>query len=319
MDAYGSYDGGLGEQQPSAPYDMDGMDDFSRLVGDYYVEEENVMRGVTFFGSELMDGSSPFDTSAGKLKNDDTLDDPFADCGFPQPPPLAPHALPRAIVANVVLETDFASMSHPPKVPFGGFAATSVNLGNVHPVDVMRAICTFFETEMSGAITKFSPHKCAVKADVFREEDSCAAGCTVKARLFQDETQQLVAEFQRREGDALAFGSVFKRMEDYLRVYFTGEAQTRAPQDLQIIPAALALTAECEDLQPLVDTVLSATSPETQAEALAALLVLTNVAAAALKVRMVCERLRDTFEELAMSPVLSVALPATRLASWHCS
>jgi hypothetical protein len=300
------------------------MDDFGRLDGDYYIEEDNVTRGVTFFSSELMDGSSPFDTGADKFNNYDNLDDPFAGCAFPQPPslfapPLAPPALPRAVVARAVLESDFASISSPPRVPFGGCAATSVTLGNVCPVDVMRAICNFFETEITGVITKFSPYKCAMKADVFQEEDSCAAGCTVKARLFQEEPQQLVAEFQRREGDALAFGSVFKRMEEYLRVYLSGKVQTCAPEGLQIIPAAPALAEECEDLQPLVDTVLGATSPETQAEALAALLVLTNVAAAAVKVRVACELLRDTLEELAMSPVLGIALPAARLASWHSS
>jgi hypothetical protein len=52
-----------------------------------------------------------------------------------------------------------------------------------------------------------------------------------------------------------------------------------------MIPAA----TECEDLQPLVSIVLGATSPETQAEALAALLVLTNEATAMRKVRVVCE------------------------------
>jgi hypothetical protein len=232
MDACGSYDGGLGERHASSPCDADGMDDFSRLAGDYYIEDGNHTRSVTFFGSEFMHAMSPFDTSTGKLKNDDILNDPFAGCAFPHPqslfvpPPLAPPAVPRAIVGKVMLESDVASMPHPPKVPFGGYAATSVILSNVHSVDAMRAICNFFETDMEGAVTKFSPHKCAVKADVFQEEDSWAAGCTVKARLFWKEPQQLVAEFQRREGDALTFGSVFKRVENYLRVYLAGELRT---------------------------------------------------------------------------------------------
>lgn len=309
-----------------------GLDSGFRLAGDYYAEDDVVTRGVTVFADSQFGSSSPFDPFGPNLKdkNQDysSLEDPFAAAdpfsAAPPPPPPAPLSrhgsdtlfgvsLPTPTPLIAVDESQFAE---PRQVPFGGCAFTSVPLGSVSHVDAMRAIVGFFQSqEMVCSITKHSFQKCSVKADVFMEEAHCGATCSVKARLFQD-SNQLVAEFQRRSGDAVAFSSVFKRAQEYLRKYLAGE-EVLGNSEIHAVPAGELLQEE-DNLQPLVDTVCGAHSQEMQAEALASLLILTHTAATAAAVFKVCQgELRERLGELANSPVWSIAQPASRLASWQ--
>jgi hypothetical protein len=310
------------------------LDGFGRLAGDYYADEENVTRGVTFHPDFAeIGGGSPFTFGSMEHKTQDytNSEDPFSlveAISPPPPPPLLLHirsddySKTSSIPHITIHESDLAQVSTPSQVAFGGRAFTSVTLGDASHVDALRAICNFFQSEMPGSmISKFSSNKCSIKADIFLEEELCGASCSVKARLFY-ESKHLVAEFQRRGGDSVAFSNVFKRAQEYLRKHITGEVQADM-QDLSLmIPACgqLLLAQDdkehfAEDLRPLVDTVRAANSSEMQAEALAALLVLTNATAVAVVIKVCQGELRDMLVELAMSPVWSIAQPASRLAS----
>lgn len=260
---------------------------FGGLDGDFYQEPDLVTRGITLqpqnlagFGFETLspiDGSKSFEKALTKVQ-----------------PALS-----------------FADVLQAPEVPFGGYAPTSLLLEHTSAARAMSFLHTFFENEVTGSIIKLRPEKCSITAEVFIEDaHGFFAQCSVKTRLFQPFGPGLVLEARRRGGDSLAFGKVFKRLTEYFH------EPVRTPLETLSMPvfAPPLEMSDSQALQPVIDMVTNESSAQMQAEGLASLLVLANVATTA-AVTVAFEHVEEVLAGLIISPLLSVAFPAARLAS----
>jgi len=284
---------------------------FHALMGDYYVEEEHVTRGVTFNDSSFLGDFDAFGSV-----------DPFAKPSMlPLLTEMPRQELSQDTFAREVAEPQFDDITKPPEVPFGGVASTSFNMDGVRSADAFRALYDFLRSRLGGIVTKTSVKKCSVTATIFLEEAGRVSQCEVKGRLFRvrdehmpSESWHLVAELTRRSGDSLAFAEVFQRAAE--RLDSAVVRQREEDSEIVAVPPEL-LIAEGDCMQPLVDAVKGAASPEIQAEALAALLALTTSSAMLADLHMACASLQSILLHLAASPLLQTSYLAERLASWH--
>lgn len=86
----------------------------------------------------------------------------------------------------------------------GSSSADAAALGN--------GLLEHLRTEASAKVRKVSRPKFSVKAHA-----SCGdLSCELKARLYRQKDGSCAVEFQRRSGDSIAFGGVFRRAADHL-------------------------------------------------------------------------------------------------------
>jgi len=218
-------------------------------------------------------------------------------------------------------------------LPFGGLAATSVFLGEAQTEDVFSWLRELFTQEFLGEVLKERQQKGWVSARVYYQGGHWAAPCTIKVRLHQHclwqcdaspafghQQHGLVAEFQRRGGDTLAFQAVFQRMKESL------EHAAMAPcvnsLSLRMEQSeALDSTAFCSApvfaaeeqfgtdqlLQPVLDLLQDAGRPDLQVEAVNALAVLLGTASTAVVVCHALHSVQGLLAELLSSPAFHKA------------
>merc|ERR1711933_17568 len=104
----------------------------------------------------------------------------------------------------------------------GGLATTSVFLQVASAANAACSLHVFFTTKVNASIRKVNLKKFSLKATVFHDVGGCLLQCTLKVRVFRmpqqvGEGQELVVEFTRRQGDAVAFGHIFRLASEYLQ------------------------------------------------------------------------------------------------------
>lgn len=215
----------------------DGSPTSAPLAGDYYFQPENVTRGVTLANADF--GSAPLDPQLlgdyGALK--DTLYGQehvdFTSCtwaplgDFADPVNEGLHGAPVPGVLHtrgMPPKQELCSVVEPPKGlvppelptdPFFQLEATAIYLANSNAHAVWHDLLEFFDGHVTASVTKVSPNKFALKADLYSEEHTM---CSLKARIYTCQKQDsLVVEFQRREGDGVAFSKGFRHASTYLK------------------------------------------------------------------------------------------------------
>lgn len=272
------------------PEQNDGWQGVTNLEGDYYRELDNVVRGATMSPAEVpclssfngpVDGDfyrEPGDAAKGTgLGCGQWVDLGYSQALAPAPPPLAGNSRLCKVAAR------FADADCPPEVPedpFFTLEKTTLHVTSGRPFEIGNHMLDFLNTQMTASITKVSHKSVAVKADVFVESRMC----TVKLRVYRGPQGTHMVEFQRRDGDAVAFGAVFRQAAQYLgaRVQVAGDPPQVAPHALQRSPAGIDVGEPLKEakaeatLTPILDLAGPTSSPTLQAEAAAMLAETVN-------------------------------------------
>lgn len=148
-----------------------------------------------------------------------------------------------------------------------------------------------------------------MKATVFHEINRTLVSCVTKARVFAKTDRDLVVEFRRCSGDAIAFAHLFEQASNHLRLSFS-----LSPSAAPMLPTPHPVGAGSSDafLAPLVDMVSSGHEPA-EAEAAAALAAVVSAGTAGILAASM--DVQKTLEKLCESPTVATAYPAARLAS----
>lgn len=272
------------------PEQNDGWQGVTNLEGDFYREYDNVVRGATISPAEvpcLSSFNSPVDGDFYREPGDAAKGTglgcgPWADLGYSQalaaaPPPLAGNSGLCKVAAR-----RFADADCPPEVPedpFFTLEKTTLHVTSGRPFEIGNHMLDFLNTQVTASITKVSNKSVAVKADVFVETRMC----TLKLRVYRGPQGTYMVEFQRRDGDAVAFGAVFRQAAQYLgaRVQVAGAPLQVAPHALQRSPAGIDVEVPPKamaeaTLAPILDLAGPTSSPTLQAEAAAMLAETVN-------------------------------------------
>uniref|UniRef100_A0A7S1W608 Uncharacterized protein n=1 Tax=Alexandrium catenella TaxID=2925 RepID=A0A7S1W608_ALECA len=161
----------------------------------------------------------------------------------------------------------FTDASLAPRVagPFYGLAPCTFSASGCSPAGLGNRLVDFLETQVTSSITKLNREKFTIKADVFIH----GAACTLKIRLYSRERGVVVAEFLRRRGSCLCFGSAYRQAGEYLRPLLDVIGMPEASDDCELPPRSCEVDAA--EVSPLLDMAGFSDLPSLQAESAAAL------------------------------------------------
>lgn len=223
---------------------------------------------------------------------------------------------------------DFEQAAQPPELPFGGFVGPTVVLEKARAADVMQSMYAHLQDQPGVAVTKLRLQKCSMTILACVQEGDLLLQCCVKARLFKpgardghDNLKKIVVEFQRRDGDTVAFARIFNRIVSDLRALFILQAKENedaSSSTATVATSSLANTAAertANVLQPYIDALEKTTSPAEQADVLAATAVLaqkapkvaTAFAAALAHPQGVLQPLQSSLADVVAYPALMLA------------
>eukprot|EP00929_Paragymnodinium_shiwhaense_P105959 TRINITY_DN70_c0_g2_i1.p1 TRINITY_DN70_c0_g2~~TRINITY_DN70_c0_g2_i1.p1 ORF type:complete len:366 (-),score=61.64 TRINITY_DN70_c0_g2_i1:504-1601(-) len=226
----------------------------ARFEGDYYAADEtNVLRGLTM---PALQGES-YDSSLQCCGKMSAVHDMADDAHFEYPICQGMHALPA-----------------------------SSFLLDVSQDEAFEALERHFNTEEVAHIAKLRPTKGCLTVQVSHQGGHWAAQCEIKVRLYPNCSQAtslgslygLAVVFERREGDALAFAQIFRRVRAALQApsafvaCFPAEETSPADcaADVDVGREAMdELTVE--EMQPLMDMMSDMQPASVQIAALNAL------------------------------------------------
>jgi hypothetical protein len=101
-----------------------------------------------------------------------------------------------------------------PKDPFFSLEKTTLILQTSSLAKVGNSLLAFLEHKVSSSVDKVSIEKFSVKSQVFVG----LSWCRIKVNLYyRDSAKDCVVEFQRRDGDLIAFHDVFNEATNYLK------------------------------------------------------------------------------------------------------
>jgi len=246
-----------------------------RLLGDFYRETDNVTRGVTLFPDigEEADPFRDFDSESwfapkgeakqsGFVSNSDGLaTDPAKDSNG---------------------STQFTDLVQPAVADADRFhAATSVRFQAHSAAELAMSIEKFLS--QTGEIIKVTPAKFSLKADIFQEINGSLLHCRIKVRIFRSksDSEELMVDFCRRSGDAVAFQKIFSRTVQHVLAKFNAadDSEVYASRlGVEDVPPVNRVADPTElTLVPLLEMLQGDASPElAQAEAVAALAALAS-------------------------------------------
>jgi len=252
-------------------YNLNGFEGFSTdlgapmpsLMGDFYCEPDDVVRGVTLplgdgFGFSQacdMDKFSqfahvePFSISSNEFQTSDV-------------PPALPDELRPHLEATTLHLSE-----HSPKCMI------------VYPLPSMlfNSLITFLEHVVHARIKKVNHKKFTIRADVIIE----GFPCDIKVRIYQEQRTSLL-EFQRRSGDSVAFMRLFSQASGYLQGQHAAVDGWRQPE----IPHMASLPPD-QAIAPLID-MAEFHDVNLLSDAAAALAAMSDDPAIACQLRMPC-------------------------------
>jgi hypothetical protein len=167
----------------------------------------------------------------------------------------------------------------------------------------MNCLLDFFEREMIAEVTKVCKAKFAVKVDVFDR----GTACSLKFRMYKQQSGELVVEFQRRSGDIVAFHNIVR--------------QACLKSDLTCTKTPVNVTSSSNqskgpkliaEYAPLVEMLSLVDAPQLQAEAAASL---ATVASQDLIVDDSASQLLKNLSDLLQIDRIDVAYPTACLLS----
>jgi len=184
------------------------------MSGDFYREDDNVVRGVTFPQSGMSDTGHMKDGHMEEVWRKELFGDEscFLD------PLHQSRDFPYEGSAKEVLSLErFEAGDKPPNVPndeFFQLESTTIFLQGVSPVETGNKLLDLFNNgELEASIRKVNHIKFSIKVEVYSE----GAMCLLKVRGYQQESKYAL-EFQRRSGDGIVFNRVYRRAKEWLDV-----------------------------------------------------------------------------------------------------
>jgi hypothetical protein len=202
----------------------------------------------------------------------------------------------------------FENFQFPPDVPIDPQFKfmTTFFICNSSPAECMNCLLDFFESprsEMIAEVTKVCKAKFAVKVDVFDK----GSACSLKFRMYKQQSGELVVEFQRRSGDTVAFHNILQQACLKSDLTCAKSSANVTPLSNQI--EGSKLITECA---PLVEMLSLVDAPQLQAEAAASL---ANVASQELIVDNSASQLLKNLIDLLQIDRIDVAYPIACLLS----
>lgn len=271
-DAYHNLDGLLG-----GGFSTDFGAPMPALMGDFYCEPDDVVRGLTL---PLGDG-----------------------LGFSQACDMDKFSQFAHVETSSIPSNEFQTSDVPPALPDElrpHLAPTTLLLSEHSPIIVGNSLITFLEQVVHARIKKVNHKKFTIRADVIME----GFPCDIKVRIYQEQRSSLV-EFQRRSGDAVAFMRFYRQVSGYLQGQHAGVDSSRQPE----IPHMAALPAD-QAIAPLVD-MAEFQDVNLLSDAAAALAVMSDDPAVACQLRMPCTF--SLMQHLQQVNDFSVAFPTSRI------
>jgi len=207
------------------------------LLGDFYREPDDVVRGLTIDSSLLC-----FDPIG------DLCGSQFSGHWEPLKPALEP-----APIRNHQVQTCRFQESQEgrrvPEDPFYFYGETTQFLSGVSPSKAANRLLDFLEQEIPSSITKVNDKKFTIRADAFHGR----LACHLKVYIYLQEAGCAV-EFQRRKGDAIAFMGIYDKAAKYLREHIAsqGRSQSNSTFASEVAPKLHGPGLKCPDLPCLV-------------------------------------------------------------------
>lgn len=158
--------------------------------------------------------------------------------------------------------TRFKNFEIPPDVPEDPHfkLAMTTFICRCSPSGGMNILLELFETQVISEVTKMSREKFAVKLDVFDK----GLSCSMKFRMYRQQSGEHAMEFQRRSGDAVAFHKVYQQACLKLEPRSDCTETFADATPLWEPPNGQSSIAE---FSPLIDMLSFLNAPELQAEA----------------------------------------------------
>jgi hypothetical protein len=168
------------------------------LLGDFYREPDEVVRGITL-------GSSAFDF--------DSIDDVW------NPALPSPWDALKEVGESTTIRSSPGQVSRFPSgqegriVPADScfFLEKTTQYLPMLPSTAANHVLDFLEQEVISSITKVNHKKASIKAEVFHMN----LACQMKVYIYQQECGCAV-EFQKRSGDGISFRGVYEKASEYL-------------------------------------------------------------------------------------------------------
>jgi len=242
-----------------------------RLLGDFYRETDNVTRGVTLF-PDIGEEADPF--------RDFDSECWFAPKGEAKQSGFVSNS--DGLATNPAKDnngsTQFTDLVQP-AVADDRFHTTSVRFQAHSAAELAMSIEKFLS--QTGKIIKVTPAKFSLKADIFQEINGSLLHCRIKVRIFRSESDsELMVDFCRRSGDAVAFQKIFGRTVQHLLAKFNAADDSEVYASrlgvADVPPVNRAADPTELTLVPLLEMLQGDASPELAQEAVAALAALAS-------------------------------------------
>lgn len=243
------------------------------FFGDFYRETDNVCRGVTLPQGDVP-GALPFKDFGG---GDFYQEPDRAGFGFSSGMDMGFSSSTLLDSAGISTES-FMPTDFPPPSPtdsFFKFEMTTLYVASTFPYEIGNHLLDFLGKEAVSTITKMRRAKFSIKADVFVD----SMMCSLKIRVYRQESGQFAIELQRRSGDTISFNVTFQKLAAYLkpRLYMLTDAPDAPVVLFHSDPLSLPQgTMSDAHFAPLFDLAGLVGSPGLQAEASACLSKMTG-------------------------------------------
>jgi hypothetical protein len=318
-----------------------------RFEGDFYVEPDDAVRGITF-DTHTLGGLDPFTgyETEGHFKglnmsgDIDFGADPYQDdCKAALGPPLSFDKFDQFYddgpsSADLLLddmqkpetEKQFEEHFSPPPMsddPMFHLAVTTIYVllsGTLQtPAELGNCILNFLHTQVSASIEKVRPKKFWIKTSLFLESEPGVMRytmCTLKVRIYRAVDGSYAIEFMRRAGDALVFNGVFQQacqyLQQHVKVVGGADVPPPAPPMGMQIPFLPDVVHEPQAvLAPVLNMAAMKTEPKLQAESAAALAEIAEQDANRLD-RLCTDEVFEAVRQLLHAVHLAVLFPLAR-------
>jgi hypothetical protein len=168
------------------------------------------------------------------------------------PPPLSNTSTTTG--SDILLaESELFQEHHiPPKPPSSShfaFAHTTLFLEGCEPKQIGETVVDFLTSQVVASVTKVTPQKYSIKAEVFVE----AVSCTIKVRVYEHDGKYAV-EVVRRSGDAFVLQSTFHLLAAFLATHcgVVSGMHDSAPLTQPMLPELEPTEEDKEGLAPLL-------------------------------------------------------------------
>jgi hypothetical protein len=181
--------------------------------------------------------------------------------------------------------------------------ATTVILDDCLPMDAGNKLLTFFEDQDEARVSKVSRKKFTIRAAAIVQ----GFDCDVKIRIYQHDFS-CALEFQKRDGDSVAFIKLFGLAAKHLQLsdgrfaVMDRDTPGEVEQTIAVSPA--------QRLAPLLDMARSCENQKLLAEVSSVLAVAAKDPQVAAELRMPCAF--SVLQQLERADDFRVALPASR-------